>query len=646
MKIFFASQSFYPHIGGVSTYLLNLAIGLSQGGNEIVEVHLRIPNERTEDTVKGIKVYRIPRTPIREGLLKGYSNFKERIYKECHGEGDFFKKEPLVTYGYDEYLQINSLLGKQIEDLLEKNPTEIVHIHDFQLLMVYKNVPRGVPVILTWHIPFMDSISNHLKRFLIRHMKGFDKVIFSCDEYAKSAVKCGLPPNRVEVIHPIANTTMFRPKKHDNELKRLCNIPNDCKTILCVQRIDAKSGHVQLIKSMQSVLAGFPKARLVFIGGKSMTSKISKERENIEKEVHALVKSLGLQNSVFFAGSIEYEKLPAYYNSADIVALTSKNEGFGLAVTEGMACGKPIVATNVPGIVLQVQDAVNGFIVEPGDYEKTAEKILELLKNDKLREAMGKESLCIAKSRFSMSKGIDMHQRLYRKLIKSKTDWCLKTVKLEHVSAIITDFDRTITDRPGVINKTVLDGLDSLNKPLILVTGRVMDYAKELLRKYPVWDCIIAENGSYAYFPGKDLCWSFTSGPFEEAKMILRRENFPADFGNGVISISKSIEAKAKEVLGSVARHIGFITNADEVMLLPEGINKGISVKLALDYMGIDLKNTVIIADGENDISLFANPGFKVAVANADEKLRLLADEVTDKPSTEGVLEVIEKLRM
>ena len=74
MKIFFASQSFYPHIGGVSTYLLNLAIGLSQGGNEIVEVHLRIPNERTEDTVKGIKVYRIPRTPIREGLLKGYSN--------------------------------------------------------------------------------------------------------------------------------------------------------------------------------------------------------------------------------------------------------------------------------------------------------------------------------------------------------------------------------------------------------------------------------------------------------------------------------------------------------------------------------------------------------------------------------------------
>src|SRR3989338_4877512 len=524
MKIFFASQSFYPNIGGVSTYLLNLAKGLIQRGNEVIEVHLRTPNELTEDTIKGIRVHRIPKTPLRDELLKGYSNFKERIYKECHGEGEFFKKEPLITYGYDEYHQINFSLGKQIEELLEENPTEIVHIHDFQLLLIYRNIPRGIPIILTWHIPFIDSISKHLKQFLIRHMKEFDKVIFSCEDYAKSAVKAGLPPDKAEIIYPIANTNLFRPKKYGNELKRQYNIPLDYKIILCVQRIDSKSGHVQLIKAMQKVIEKFPKAKLMFVGGESLTSKISDEREKYVKEANELIKSLKLGHCVIFTGNVEYEKLPMHYNSADIVALSTKNEGFGLAVTGGMAGGKPIVGTNVPGIASQVKDGINGFLVEPGDAEKTAEGILRLLKNENLRESMGRESLRIVKSKFEMSHGINRHCQLYRSLIKSKTDWRLEKIRLGDVSAIITDFDRTITNEPGVVDEKLLKELDSLGKPLILATGRTVSYVKKLYRKYPIWDCIIAENGSYAYFSGNGLCWSFTSDKFEEARMILKKK--------------------------------------------------------------------------------------------------------------------------
>ena len=646
MKIFFASQSFYPNIGGVSTYLLNLAKGLMQRGNEVVEVHLRTPNELTEDIVKGIKVYRIPKTPLRDDLLKGYSNFKERIYKECHGEGEFFKKEPLITYGYDEYHQINLALGKQIEELLEENPTEIVHIHDFQLLLIYRNIPRGIPVILTWHIPFIDTISKHLKQFLIKHMKEFDKVIFSCEDYAKSAVKAGLPSDKVEIIHPIANTNLFKPKKYGNELKKLYNLPEDYKIILCVQRIDPKSGHMQLVKAMPKIIDSCPNVKLMFVGGESLTSKISQERQRYENEVHELIKSLNLQEHIIFTGTIEYEKLPMYYNSADIVALTSKNEGFGLAVTEGMACAKPIIGTNVSGIALQVHNGINGFLIDVGDFEKTAEKILELLKDEKLRERMGKESLRIVKSKFEMSKGIDKHYRLYRNLIKAKTDWCLEKIRLDDVSAIITDFDRTITDKPGIIDEKILKELDSLNKPLILVTGRAIKYVKRLYRKFPIWDCIIAENGSYVYFPSSELIWSFTSDKFEEAKRILKKSKFPANFGKAIISVSKVLETKLREVLEGIVNYIGFRTNVDEVMVLPRGIDKGVSLKLALDYLGIEPKKTIIIGDGENDIDLFTNPGFKVAVANADERLKLFADEVTEKPSTQGVLEVIEKLRM
>src|SRR3989338_4881615 len=302
MKIFYASQSFYPNIGGVSTHLLNLAKGLEQRGNDVVEVHLRSPHEASEDVIDKIKVFRIPKEPLNEELLKGYSNFKERIYKEFHGEGSLFKKEPLVTYGYDEYYKINIAIGKQIEQLLEEYPSEIVHVHDFQLLLIYKNIPRGMPLVLTWHIPFVDTVSSYLMQFLIKHMKEYDKIIFSCQEYGNAAIRAGLPKEKVEIIPPIVNTQLFKPKKTFTSIQKAHNLPKDCKIILCVQRIDDKSGHIQLIKALPTILKRYPKVMLMFVGGDSLTNKISKERENCKREVYNLVKELKLEASIIFTG--------------------------------------------------------------------------------------------------------------------------------------------------------------------------------------------------------------------------------------------------------------------------------------------------------------------------------------------------------
>jgi len=79
-------------------------------------------------------------------------------------------------------------------------------------------------------------------------------------------------------------------------------------------------------------------------------------------------------------------------------------------------------------------------------------------------------------------------------------------------------------------------------------------------------------------------------------------------------------------------------------MILPKYVNKGQGVKMALDYLGVEPERTVVVGDAENDLDLFRIPGFKVAVANAHPKLKLLADQVTEKPSSEGIREIVEKL--
>ena len=241
MKIFFASQSFYPHIGGVSTYLLNLSKGLLQRGHQISEIHLRPPQEDSKGFFEGVNIYRVPTEPLRLDLLKGYSFFKECIYKECNGQETCFKKPVIQSKGFSEYYEINEIMGKQIADLLENEPAEIVHIHDFQLLFLYRYIPRGIPLILTWHIPFYNYISKYLKEFLIKHICEFDRIICSSPDYIDEAIKMGIKKEKLKLIYPLNNLNTFTPLENFNKtpVRKKFGFNKSDKIILCVQRIDS-----------------------------------------------------------------------------------------------------------------------------------------------------------------------------------------------------------------------------------------------------------------------------------------------------------------------------------------------------------------------------------------------------------------------
>ena len=158
MRIYYASQSFYPFIGGVPTYLLNLSKEMVRLGNEVVEVHLRSSHADSDDEIKGVKVHRVPKEPIDFKVLELYSKFKEAVYKECHENKNIFINTADKMPGFFQFNQVNEYFGEQIRELFEKENPDIVHIHDFQLLFAYKYVPRGTPLILTWHIPIIKNI--------------------------------------------------------------------------------------------------------------------------------------------------------------------------------------------------------------------------------------------------------------------------------------------------------------------------------------------------------------------------------------------------------------------------------------------------------------------------------------------------------
>lgn len=642
----FASQSFYPLIGGVSTYLLNLGRGLKEAGHQVMEVHLRPPFEVSTDEIEGIAVYRVPREPLDRKLLAGYSKFKEAVYEECHGYGRRFVKRAEEMDGFEEYAEINEQLGRQIAELLTEHPAQVVHVHDFQLLFLYRYIPRGIPLVFTWHIPIHKRISKNLREFLIKNLAEFDKVVFSTKEYVKAAVDMGLPKEKVELIYPVSNTELFRPVDSRDSFRKKYRISQKAKVILCVQRIDLKSGHEQLLRAMPLILKEEPNAVLVLVGTESLSNKISKSRQRYQRRVKELIKELKLGRKVRFLGSIPYESLREAYCAADAVALTSKNEGFGLAVCEAMLCGKAVVGTKVGGIKEQIVHGKNGYLCKVGDYRTTAKYLLKLIKNPELAARLGKNARAYAKDKFDMKKSIEKHIELYTSLLREKSiEWNLKMFHLEDVDALVVDLDRTLSSAEGEVEEHVQRELKSLKKPIILATGRNFKFVKSLAKKYRFFSAIVAENGCIVYLPSLKQWIALDSSYMKNVRKRLKKAKKRLSFGKVVVSFAIKDKKRILTILGRLKKYVSLHKNVDRYMLTPKEWDKGKGVLLALQMLNLNPEKTVLIGDGENDREMFSVPGYKVAVANAVPELKAIADKITQGKSEQGVLEVIRELK-
>ncbi len=129
-----------------------------------------------------------------------------------------------------------------------------------------------------------------------------------------------------------------------------------------------------------------------------------------------MAESIGVKDKIIFAGSPSREDLPKFYNFADVFVLPSvdKSEAFGIVLLEAMACGKPVVASELFGVRTLVSD--NGFLAEPKSAENLAEKINLILGDEDLRKRMGSNSRKIVEEKYSYKKVGEKLIQFYQKL--------------------------------------------------------------------------------------------------------------------------------------------------------------------------------------------------------------------------------------
>ena len=147
------------------------------------------------------------------------------------------------------------------------------------------------------------------------------------------------------------------------------------KTIIFVGRLHPVKGVSYLIEAMAIVQREIPDAKLILVGD-------GVERSRLE----GLSKKLDLNGCIQFVGQVQQERIPTLLQQADLFALPSLSEGFPVVILEAMATGLPIVATNVGGIPDILEEGVDGYLVNAKRPAEVADRMLVLLRNDKLRE--------------------------------------------------------------------------------------------------------------------------------------------------------------------------------------------------------------------------------------------------------------------
>ena len=190
---------------------------------------------------------------------------------------------------------------------------------------------------------------------------------------------------RLRVIHPGTDPTHFRPGADAVDLReRLGLRDGGTRWLVTVARLQQHKGMDTVIAALPAILARAPDVRYAVAG-------TGPDRERLEK----LANKLGLGDRVRFLGGVSDRELPALYNLASVYVGASRRaerlgvEGFGIALVEASACGRPVVAGNSGGIPDAVRDGETGFLVPPEEPAAFADAICRLLADPAAANRMG-----------------------------------------------------------------------------------------------------------------------------------------------------------------------------------------------------------------------------------------------------------------
>ncbi len=367
MKVLHIYKDYYPVLGGIENHLRLLAEGLAKRGLEVTVLVTNLTGQTTTLEMNKVRI-------IKAGRLTTLASTP---------------------------LSLSLLL------IVRRLKPDIAHLH-FPYPwgeLAHLWLGRARRTVITYHsdIVRQRSLLRFYQPFLWHLLAKADRIIASSDRYLKTSFYLNRYAEKSTVI------------PHGIDLKRFSSPPADAEAIR--KRYGSPLllfvGRLRYYKGLQYLLEAMPgiEARLLIVGKGPM-----------EKEWLNLATELGLSKRVTFMGEVPEEELPLYYHACDIFVLpaSEQSEAFGIVQLEAMACGKPVVCTELGTGTSYVNiDGQTGLVVPPRDPAALAGAIERLLNDPGLREEMGQRAKERVEKEFSHERMIDTTLALYEEVLST-----------------------------------------------------------------------------------------------------------------------------------------------------------------------------------------------------------------------------------
>lgn len=371
IKILQISKFFYPHFGGIEKLVKDINTGLKEDLN-IKVLTCQVKGKGNREIVEGIEIFR------------------------ASSIGSYFS----VPISFD----FPFLLKKLSRD------RDILHFHlPFPLAIIsYLLVrPKG-KVVVWWHSDILKpkNLYKLYKPFLRRFLNKVDKIIVYTPYHIKNSDVLNDFIDKCEVIPFGIDIEQFNFTDGIKEKVEKIRGKYGPKIILFVGRLIYYKGLEYLLQAMTEI-----SAKLLIIGEGKLHSSLQKLAENLK-----------IDDKVFFLGRVKNSDILAYYHACDIFVLPSieKTEAFGLVQLEAMACGKPVINTNLPtGVPYVSKNEVTGLTVSPKNSKALTKAIKILLNNENLRKKYGKNSKKRVEEMFTKEEMFKKIFNTYKKVLEN-----------------------------------------------------------------------------------------------------------------------------------------------------------------------------------------------------------------------------------
>jgi len=213
---------------------------------------------------------------------------------------------------------------------------------------------------------------NRIERSVLRHA---DRIVTVSDSMKALLIKHRVAGEKIRVIHNAIDTNEAVPVASIEDIKQRHGLTSKHKIVGVIGRLNPEKGQMVFLRAMEKTVRSCPDVKSLIIGDGQDGPMLERFcREN------------GLSDHVAFLGY--QDKIADYYQVLDLLVLPSLSEGLPNTVLEAMTFGIPVLATSVGGVPEVIQNG-NGVLVPPNDPQALCERMIELLENDSLRDAIG-----------------------------------------------------------------------------------------------------------------------------------------------------------------------------------------------------------------------------------------------------------------